>query len=157
MKRVALLLLLPLVAAGASRSAAAQTTGAESPSAAIQRFLAAARVKDLPKMADMWGTAKGPAGKNMSKRELERRELIMIQCLPHEQVTVGAPAPSEAGRLRIPVELTLRTQKAKPVFTVVRGPGNRWYVENFEIDQLRDQGFCGASAESPPPPPSARP
>ena len=63
--------------------------------------------------------------------------------------------PSEAGRLRIPVELTLLKLKATPIFTVVRGPKNRWYVENLEIDTLRDQGFCGAAPASPAPPPPA--
>ncbi len=154
MKRVALLL-LPIVAACSSLPGGGAGTGAESPSAAIQQFLAAARRKDLPGMATVWGTEKGPASQNMSQRELERRELIMIQCLPHEQATLGTPAPSEAGRLRIPVELTLLTRKANPTFTVVRGPKNRWYVENLEIDQLRDQGFCGSATASPAPPPPA--
>lgn len=157
MKRVTLLL-LPFAAACASLSGggAGAGTGAESPSAAIQQFLAAARRKDLTAMATVWGTEKGPASQSMSQRELERRELIMIQCLPHEQATLGTPAPSEAGRLRIPVELTLLTRKAKPTFTVVRGPKDRWYVENLEIDQLRDQGFCGSATASPQPPPGLR-
>lgn len=155
MKRVALLL-LPFAAACASLPGGGAGTGAESPSAAIQQFLEASRRKDLTAMANVWGTEKGPASQNMSQRELERRELIMIQCLPHEQATLGTPAPSEAGRLRIPVELTLLTRKATPVFTVVRGPKDRWYVENLEIDQLRDQGFCGAATASPAPPAGLR-
>ena len=155
MKRVALL--LPFAAACASLSGGGAGTGAASPSAAIQQFLSASQRKDLTAMANVWGTEKGPASQNLNQRELERRELIMIQCLPHEQATLGAPAPSEAGRLRIPVELTLLTRKAKPIFTVVRGPKDRWYVENLEIDQLRDQGFCGAASAPPPgPPPGPR-
>ncbi|MBA4070308.1 MAG: hypothetical protein C0497_00480 [Gemmatimonas sp.] len=150
------MLLLPFAAACASLSGGGAGTGAESPNAVIQQFLTAARRKDLTAMAMVWGTDKGPASQTMSQRELERRELIMIQCLPHEQATLGTPTPSEAGRLRIPVELTLLNLKAKPVFTVVRGPRDRWYVENLEIDQLRDQGFCGASTASPAPPPGTR-
>ncbi|MFA6130625.1 MAG: hypothetical protein WC731_06575 [Candidatus Omnitrophota bacterium] len=155
MKRVALLL-LPFAVACASLPGGGSGTGAVSPSAAIQQFLAAAQRKDLTAMANVWGTEKGPASQNMSQRELERRELIMIQCLPHEQATLGTPAPSEAGRLRIPVEITLLTRKAKPIFTVVRGPKDRWYVENLEIDQLRDQGFCGAASAPAAPPPGPR-
>ncbi len=154
MKRVALL--LPFAVACSSLPGGGSGTGAESPSAAIQQFLSASQRKDLTAMANVWGTEKGPASQNMNQRELERRELIMIQCLPHEQATLGTPAPSEAGRLRIPVELTLVTRKAKPIFTVVRGPKNRWYVENLEIDQLRDQGFCGAASTPTTPPPGPR-
>jgi len=147
-KRVALLL-LPFAAACASLSGAGSGTGAPSPNAAIQQFLSAARQKDLTAMAAVWGTVKGPASKSMPTKELERRELIMIQCLSHEKATIGASTPGEAGRLRIPVELVLLTQKATPAFTVVRGPSNRWYVENFEIDQMRDHGFCGATTAPP--------
>ena len=149
MNRVALLPLLIVLAACSSVQGGGAGTGAESPNAAIQQFLAAARSKNLPAMAAIWGTEKGPASASMNQKELERRELIMIQCLAHEQATPGTPAPGEAGRLRIPVELTLVTLKATPHFTVVRGPGGRWYVENLDIDQLRDRGFCGASVTPP--------
>ena len=148
MKRVALLL-LPYVAACASLSGGGDGAGAESPSAAIQQFLAAARRKDLSAMANVWGTEKGPASKSLARQELERRELIMIQCLAHEQATLGASTPGEAGRLRIPVELTLVTLKARPAFKVVKGPGGRWFVEDLEISVLRDGGFCGASTAPP--------
>jgi hypothetical protein len=60
--------------------------------------------------------------------------------------------PGEAGRLRIPVELSLVTLKARPAFTVVKGPGGRWFVEDLEIAVLRDGGFCGAAAPSSAPP-----
>lgn len=151
MKRVALLL-LPVVAACTSLPLIGSATGAESPGGAIQQFLAAAQRKDLEAMAKVWGTDNGPASKTLSTRELERRELIMIQCLPHEKATIGVTTPGEAGRLRVVVELTAPLRSAKPVFTVVKGPAGRWYVENLEIDQLRDQGFCGASSTQAPPP-----
>lgn len=145
----AVLLLLSCATACASVPTGSAGAGADSPSAAIQQFLAASSRKDLSAMALVWGTEKGPASKNLAQRELERRELIMIQCLSHEKVTLGPSAPGEAGRLRIPVELTSGTRKATPYFTVVRGPQRRWYVENLDIDQLRDQGFCGASSPAP--------
>ncbi|MHB8840051.1 MAG: hypothetical protein ACYC7F_14000 [Gemmatimonadaceae bacterium] len=149
MNRAVLLLLLPVLAACHTLPGGGAGTGAASPNAAIQQFLAAARSKDLKAMASVWGTEKGPASRTMDQRELERRELIMIQCLSHEQATLGAPTPGEAGRLRIPVTLTLLTLKATPAFTVVRGPADRWYVWDLEIDQLRDGGFCGASTTPP--------
>ncbi len=145
----AVLLLLPALAACASLSGGGADTGAATPNAAIQEFLAAARAKNLAIMASVWGTEKGPASKSMNKTELERRELIMIQCLAHDQATLGAPAPAEAGRLRIPVELTLVTLKANPTFTVVRGPADRWYVWDLDMDHLRDRGFCGATTTPP--------
>lgn len=149
MKRVALLL-LPLAAACATLRGGS-STGADSPTAAITRFLDAAKQKNLAAMETVWGTEKGVAAKSMSRKELERRELIMMQCLHHEKATLGASGPSEGGRLRIPVEMTMGTKRATPAFTVARGPENRWYVENFDIDQLRDQGFCALPPAAPKP------
>ena len=144
MNRV-VLLLLPVLAACHSLSRGGSGTGAASPDAAIQQFLTAAKNKDLRSMTAVWGTEKGPASSTMSQKELDRRELIMIQCLGHQQATLGASTPGEGGRLRIPVALTMQNLKASPLFTVVRGPNERWYVENLDIDQLRDRGFCGTT------------
>lgn len=145
MKRVALLL-LPLTTACASLGGAGSSSGAASPSAAITQFLDGARRKDLSATAAVWGTERGPASKSMGRQELERRELIMMQCLAHEKSTLGASSPGEGGRLKIPVTLTAGSRSASPVFTVVLGPESRWYVENFDIDELRNQGFCSSSS-----------
>lgn len=145
MKRVALLL-LPLIAACASLPGAGSDSGAESPTAAIRQFLDGAKRRDLPAMAAVWGTEKGPAGNSMNKKELERREFIMMQCLAHEKSTIGTSGPGEGGRLKLPVQLTAGARSASPTFTVVMGPSKRWYVENFDIDQLRNNGFCSTTA-----------
>ncbi len=100
-------------------------------------------------MAAVWGTARGPASKSMGRQELERRELIMMQCLAHEKSSLGASSPGEGGRIKIPVTLTAASRSASPVFTTVQGPHSRWYVENFDIDELRNQGFCGATPTPP--------
>ena len=144
MKRVALLL-LPFTAACASLPGAGSEPGAVSPTAAIQQFLDGAKRKDLSAMAAVWGTESGPASKSIPRKELERRELIMMQCMAHEKAVVGASGPGEGGRLKVPVTLTAGPRSASPTFTVVQGPKNRWFVENLDLDQLRDQGFCTTS------------
>ena len=148
MKRVAVLL-IPLFAACASLGGSSANSGAPSPSAAIAQFLDGANRKDLLAIAAVWGTDRGPASKSMGRQELERRELIMMQCLSHEKSSLGATSPGEGGRIKVPVTLTAATRSATPVFTVVLGPRSRWYVENFDIDEVRNQGFCGATATPP--------
>ncbi len=135
------MLLLPLAAACATLRGGSNA-GAESPTAAIQRFLDAAKRRDLAAMEQVWGTANGAASKTMPRKELERRELIMMQCLHHEKATLGVAGPDVGGRLKVPVQLTVGVQRAAPMFTVVPAMGNRWFVENFDIDELRNQGFC---------------
>lgn len=141
-----IVLLLPLAAACVTLSHGTGETGAASPHAAIEQFLAAARRHDLPAVSAVWGTPKGPASRTMRPRDLERRVLIMIQCLAHEQATLGDGAPIEGGRLRVAVALTAHHATAQPLFTVVPGPADRWYVENVDLDHLRDRGFCAGLA-----------
>jgi len=138
--------MLPLTISCASLSGAGSNSGAVSPTAAIQQFLDGARRKDLTATAAVWGTDRGPAGQSMSRQELERRELIMMQCLGHEKSTLGASSPGEGGRLKVPVQLTAGSRTASPMFTVVEGPHKRWYVENLDLDEMRNKGFCSASS-----------
>ncbi|MEK6611492.1 MAG: hypothetical protein AABZ29_01760 [Gemmatimonadota bacterium] len=148
MKRVAVLM-LSLTAACASLGGAGSSSGAPSSGAAIAQFLASANRKDLAAMAAVWGTERGPASKSMGRQELERRELIMMQCLAHEKSSLGASSPGEGGRVKVLVTLTAAPRSASPVFTTVLGPRSRWYVENLDIDELRNQGFCGATVTPP--------
>ena len=42
----------------------------------------------------------------------------------------------------LPVSVTFRDVSTSSNFTVVRGPANRWYVQNVDLDSL--QKICAA-------------
>ena len=161
MKRV-VVLLLPLTAACASLGAGPEK-GASSPESAIEIFLVAANRQDVTVMSSVWGTEKGPTSKSATfklldwgharrvRRDLERRELIMMMCLGHEKAVIGSSSPGEAGRRKITVQLSAANRTASPTFTAVQGPQNRWFVENFDLDQLSSKGFCRAKPAQPRP------
>jgi hypothetical protein len=145
LRRAALLLIVaaachnnPTVG-GTSRAGA--LTGADNPRAAVEGFLAAARAQDMQAMSVVWGNDKGPQRDQVERQELEKREVIMIALLRHDQSNISAPQTAPAGRLKMTVDLKQGALTASPVFTVVRGPSNRWYVEDFDTQVLQNKGF----------------
>ncbi len=92
-------------------------------------------------MGAVWGTSRGPARETIERTELEKR-VIILQCfLEHDNFRILSEVPGEAGGRVIRVELARGNDKRQPNIYAVRGPSNRWYVENVEIAAVRD--FCG--------------
>ncbi|HVT39820.1 MAG TPA: hypothetical protein VHE78_12290 [Gemmatimonadaceae bacterium] len=116
-------------------------TGADNPRTAVERFLAAARAQDMQAISAVWGNDKGSQRDQVDRQELEKREVIMIALLRHDQANISAPQAAPGGRLKMTVDLKQGSLTASPVFTVVRGPSNRWYVEDFDTQLLQNKGF----------------
>lgn len=114
--------------------------GATTARAAVAGFLAAARNEDLQAMADVWGTAVGPARNTIARAELEKRELIMMCFLRHDRYQLVTDAESTNGHRRIEAELEQGMLLRKTAFTVVPSPDGRWYVQSFDMEAVRD--FC---------------
>ena len=140
-----LTLFLVLTAACRSAPVGSGPAGAESQLAAVERFLAAARAKDIKAMSDVWGDEAGPTRDKFATRELERRELIMVCLLQHDQSRISPPSRTEGGRFALMVDLTQGNVKATSKFTVAKGPSDRWYVQDFETVPLQSKGFCRPS------------
>ncbi len=151
MKKLSIALLLVAACHGAAAKSnpsvrpagapfASGSGGAASPRAAVAGFLAAARNEDLQAMAGVWGTAAGPARSTIPREELEKRELIMICFLRHDRYSLVTDAGSTNGQRRIEVELEQGMLIRTAAFIVVPGSDNRWYVQSFDMEALRD--FC---------------
>jgi len=142
-------LTLLLVLAAACRSVplgTATVAGADSQAGAVERFLAAARANDIRALSDMWGDESGPTRNKLPTQELERRELIMVCLLQHDQSRIAPSSRTEGGRFVMQVELSQGQLKATSKFTVAKGPSERWYVQDFETVPLQSKGFCKAKS-----------
>lgn len=126
---------VPSPSAGASGE-----IGAATPRQAVERFLEAMRRQDIQATATIWGTDKGAARDQMERRELEMRVLIMQCYLAHDTHTVLTDAPTTGGKRSFDVSLVNRNRERRTRATVVQGPRDRWYVENVELDPVKD--FC---------------
>ena len=106
----------------------------------MDMFLAAAQAQDVDAFGRAWGSANGPALGTWSREERERRGFILMKCLRHDRFQVLTETPSTAGERVLLVELHLRDLTASSNFTVVQGPGARWYVQGFKPEDL--QSIC---------------
>lgn len=120
-------------APAAAAPAPANLPGAAAPRQAVERFLTAAKAQDLQELSIAWGTAKGPARDQFERTELEKRLIVMQGCYDAEKHRIMDEQPGDNGRRLFRVELTKGTVTKTPRFTTVKGPSDRWYVEDADF------------------------
>jgi hypothetical protein len=114
-------------------SAPANLPGAAAPKQAVERFLAAAKSQDLQEMSIAWGTSKGPARDQFERAELEKRLIVMQGCYDSDKHQVVDEQPGDNGKRVLRVEITRGAVTKTPRFTTVKGPSDRWYVEDADF------------------------
>ena len=104
--------------------------------------MAAAKSQDLQEMGLSWGTANGPAltdSENRDEKETrEQREIILMCYLKHDTYRVLGEAPAANAERVLAVELKYKDLTRSTNFTLTRGPKERWFVRQFDIEALRD-------------------
>ena len=115
------------------------------PEAAVTAFLAAVNSNDVARMAQLWGTDRGPSPVVIrNTQERERRLVVMQRVLTHDafQFLVApsdqvAPAP---GRRILTVELTRGGRRVTVPFTVVGQRAGGWIVEDIGLEAAMPLG-----------------
>ncbi len=126
----------------APAGAVASGDGAPTPRAAVETYLAAAKAQDIQAMSSVWGDETGSIRKTRGRDEVEKRAIIVSCFLKTSTATVGEPSRGEGARLLVPTTLTQGKVSASPKFTVTQGPGQRWFVMDFDMTLLQNRGFC---------------
>ena len=121
---------------------ASSGAGADSPRAAVETYLAAAKAQDLQALTTVWGDERGSIRNTAPREDVEKRAIIVSCFLKTTSATVGEPSRSEGARLMLPTQLTQGKATANPKFTVTQGPGSRWFVVDFDMTMLQNKGFC---------------
>ncbi len=119
---------------------AAAPIGAATPTAAVERFVEAARATDVRTMGGLFGTAAGPLGTRESAVDVEKRMRALACYLTHDAARLIDDVPGVGSGRVVTLELRQRELVRRPRFTAVAGPRGRWFVESFEIDVVAD--FC---------------
>lgn len=122
---------------GAGAAAGTDLYGAESAEAAIGQFLEAARLRDYPAMARLFGTDEGPAERRWGRVETEQRMFVLARLLaPRAWKLRPNPVAGAGGASRWVVDLTgTRNGEASVPFIIV-SDGNRWFVERIGTEGL---------------------
>jgi hypothetical protein len=140
-RKVAGLFFLAACSSATQAGNSGQLTGAPTPQMAVEQFLRAVNAKDLQAMSTVFGTNKGPARETMDRTELEKREIILACYFANDSSRVLGESAGTQGHREIRVELKKGNLTRATTFYAVRGPGDRWYVDNMDIAAVRD--FCG--------------
>lgn len=104
----------------------------------------AVKAQDLQAMSAVWGTEKGPARETLSRDQVDKRELIMQCYLGHDTYHILSSAPARNGATAFQVSLTKGPLTRQTTVSTVRGPSNRWYVDDVAIPPVKD--LCRESA-----------
>ena len=117
-------------------------TGAPTARDAATMFVAAATAQDLQAMGAVWGTDKGAARDNMDRQELDRRLIILQPCYASDRAQVlDETIGSTPTQRNVRIQLTRANRTKLLQFRVVRGPSNRWYVEDANYEAVQTD-FC---------------
>ncbi len=135
------MLLMLAVAGCRPRALGGGATGSDTAQMAVAEFLNAARAQDLQAMSNVWGNEESPTRDREDRQTLERRLLVIVCYLRHDESRIGPPQLGEGGRTLFTAEITRRGRTAPVQFTTVRNRrDNRWYVESIDYRAARE--FC---------------
>lgn len=110
--------------------------GAIAPAVAVERFLQLAADRDYIQMGWIFGTESGPILRQHPQPEVERRMYAIASVLRHDSFVAGpgSPVPGRMGRAeRFVVQIHDGGKRYDVPFIVVRGSGDRWYVEQVDL------------------------
>jgi hypothetical protein len=150
MRKIALLpwvLVLALVlapTAGAAQTMARSEGGnAAQPTIAtslvIEQFLRAANAKDIDTMARLFGTRDGSIVQRDKQKDVETRMLALAAILRHDDYAIEETdiVPGRRGEAtQVMVRMTIGKREVRVPYTLVRGPGKNWLVEQIDIEQI---------------------
>jgi hypothetical protein len=146
MKKLAYSLLI-IAAACSSRGGGptGSETGATSPEAAVNAYMAAMKARDLQAMSAVWGSARGSVRETMSRENMERSGTIVMGLLCPEDFRITSNTVGDEGRRHIRGQMQRGTRSIEVSFITIRGPDSRWYVEDVPLQgdlPQRLQAFC---------------
>jgi hypothetical protein len=114
--------------------------GAATSTAAVQRFLQAARTSDFRTMGWTFGTTQGAISGRDGANDVEKRMRALGCYLAHDRLQVVDDVPAGGSERVVTVELVQRDLTRRTRFTTVPGPRGRWFVRAFDVEPLSD--FC---------------
>lgn len=116
--------------------------GAPAPGAAVERFLQLAGEQEYLQMGWFFGTVDGPVIQRDPAPDVEKRMYALATVLRHQSFELG-PATAVPGRVgaaqRFNVTLDRDGREVQVPITAVRGPDERWLVEQVDVSAVTNQ------------------
>ena len=123
---------LLLAACGGASAPPAQP--ANSASGAVRSFMQAVADSNVVKMANLWGTASGPAARTNQPPDWQRRVAIMQAYLRNDSFRITSDVPeADESRRGLLVEIKRRTCTWTVPFTAIKLRGGSWIVTQLDL------------------------
>jgi hypothetical protein len=107
---------------------------ARTANATVQNFMKAVADSNLATMADLWGTARGPASKTRQPPDYERRIAVMRAYLNHDDFRILSDNPDGADTRRA-MQVQIRRQACTwdIPFTVILLADGTWLINQVDL------------------------
>lgn len=144
-----------LAACGGGTPAGDPVAPAGTAAGAVDRFMQAVADSNLATMANLWGTAAGPAARTRQPPDYERRIAVMRAYLQNENHRVVSDIPDgSAARHAVSVEIRRGLCTWIVPFTVIRPSEGSWIISQVDLTAAGTPGRpCapggGADSTSP--------
>jgi hypothetical protein len=123
-----------LLLAACGGGSAPQVQPATSASGAVQSFMQAVADSNVVKMANLWGTANGPAAETNQPPDWQRRIAIMQAYLRNDSFRITSDVPeADESRRGLLVEIKRRTCTWTVPFTAIKLRGGSWIVTQLDL------------------------
>lgn len=123
------------VSAGAAcggQRAPAEAQPAAAPEA-MTAFMRAVADSNLNKMAELWGSSKGPAATTRQPSDFERRLVVIQSYLRHDDYRVASNVLENKGHRSMQVELRRQACTWIVPFSLVKVQGDQWIVNSVDL------------------------
>lgn len=123
-----------ILAACGGQQGAAPTTPVGSSTQALGEFMRAAADSNLTRMAELWGTSRGPAAQTRSPEDYEKRIIVIQSYLRTDssRIVSDMPLTGDDNRRKLMVQIYRQGCMKHIPATLLRVKGG-WIVENVEL------------------------
>jgi len=123
-----------LLLAACGGGSAPQAQPANSASDAVRSFMQAVADSNVVKMANLWGTASGPAARTNQPPDWKRRIAIMQAYLRNDSFRITSDVPeADESRRGLLVEIKRRTCTWTVPFTAIKIRDGSWIVTQLDL------------------------
>jgi hypothetical protein len=123
-----------LLLAACSSGSPSQVQPANTATAAVQNFMKAVADSNLTAMANLWGTARGPAARTRQPPDYERRVAVMQTYLTNDDYRILSDSP-DGSEARRAIQVQIRRQACTwdVPFTVIQMTDGTWLVNQVDL------------------------
>ena len=122
-----------LLLAACGGGSAPQAQPANSARGAVQSFMQAVADSNVVKMANLWGTASGPAAKTNQPPDWQRRVAIMQAYLRNDSFRITSDVPETESRRALQVEIKRQSCTWTIPFTAIKIRDGSWIVTQLDL------------------------